>query len=143
MLRARFALPLVLCAVAAPGLTPSAARGQERGESGYQDARFLGFERVTNGSVCDPVLGSCVDRGVKAYIIESAGFRYLVASPSDNQAPLLFPSPFAKHPGDFFGTAQPGMHVGIRVAGQDMFVADDRAGKERHFSILSVGPAGR
>lgn len=139
---AGFAFRILFCATAVSSLTPAAAAAQERGESGYQDARYLGFQQVTNGSVCDPVLASCVPRGGKAYVIESAGYRYLIARPGDIQAPLLFSLPF-KRPPDFFSTFQPGEHLGIRVAGQDMFVDDDRAGKELHFFILSVGPAGR
>jgi uncharacterized protein YecT (DUF1311 family) len=107
---------------------------------GYQNAQFLGYKPVVNGQVCDPIYDQCSDRHVQAYIVDAAGFRYLVAKPSDaGVAPIVRSPLFSRRDSDFLDKLQPGAEVHIRVEGKKMHVQDGE--KSHDFLILSVGPA--
>ena len=119
-------------------LCASAALAQS---DGYQDARYLGYKPVVNGVVCDPIIDACTDRHVQAYILEAAGFQYLISKPSDANAPVVMPSPFFRHDSNFLNTTKPGTILQVRVAGQKLYIQEGK--KERSYPILSVVPAAK
>ena len=106
----------------------------------YEDARYLGFQPVTNGSVCDPIVG-CGDRHVTGYLVDVAGTRYTVAKPSDAEAPVVMPSPFSHRQVDLLASIRPGTTISIRVTDRKLFVLDTAKGKERPYWILAAGPS--
>ncbi len=124
---------LLICLLAAPSLLAQSGK--------YEDARFLSFQPVTNGTVYNPLVGSG-DRHVTGYLVDVAGTRYTVAKPSDAEAPVVMPSPFFGHREvDVLALTRPGTQISIRITDRKLFVLDTAKGKERPYWILAAGPS--
>ena len=105
---------------------------------GYQEATYLGFKRVANGSNINVVTGDSYAQSAQAYIIQAGKFQYLILKESDARMQSVLPSPF-HHEDHFLDNAQPGTALRVRVAGQKIYVQE--GSKEHAYAVTSVVPA--